>query len=308
MLLCGDSLQVLRGLDSESVQCCVTSPPYWGLRDYGAEGQFGLEKTPDEYVAKLVAVFAEVKRVLKNDGTLWLVLGDSYAGGSRGGIGGASTLEGGFQSQNQSRAERVARAKVAPGLKPKDLVGIPWLVAFALRSDGWWLRSEIIWHKPSCMPFSGTDRPTTAHESIFLLAKSSRYFYDAAAIEESVTWKGGPKNKSPVKRSLGAPQNVHKIGARETKNKRSVWKVSLQPYKGAHFATYPPKLIRPCILAGSRPGDTILDPFNGAGTTGLVAIGLGREYIGIDINPEYLELTRKRLAEVPVELFKRGLK
>jgi DNA modification methylase len=297
-------MQVLKTLPDESVQCCVTSPPYWGLRDYGSPDQLGLEKTPDEYVQNLVAVFREVKRVLKKDGTLWLNLGDSYNAGRNGGhAGGGNGLSRTTIGPQRSGVN-------APGLKPKDLVGVPWLVAFALRADGWYLRSEIIWHKRNPMPSSVTDRPTTSHEHIFLLAKSSRYYYDADAIKEQATHPEGPGNIRPTRRPPGEPDGedgnirgrLHKIGPRLDRNKRTVWSLSSQPYKLAHFATYPPKLIRPCILAGSRPGDTVLDPFNGAGTTGLVAMQLRRKYIGIDVNAEYLDLTRNRLAEVQQEI------
>ncbi len=311
-LLHGDALAMLKTLDTETVQTCVTSPPYWGLRDYGAEGQLGLEATPDEYVAKLVEIFREVRRVLAKDGTLWLNLGDSYAGGGRGGIGDASTLGGTGRNQNESRG---ANRGLAHGLKPKDLVGIPWMVAFALRADGWWLRSDIIWSKPNPMPESVRDRPTKAHEYIFLLAKSEKYYYDALSVKEPHAtghrkdkWQGRKYDgKGPAEDDGRRNGNVREYRLNpEGRNNRSVWNVTTSPYKGAHFATYPPKLIRPCILAGSRPGDLVLDPFNGAGTTGLVALELRRDYVGIDVNADYLALTRKRLAKVQQDLFVRG--
>jgi DNA modification methylase len=318
-LIHGDSLQMLKTLESESVQCCVTSPPYWGLRDYGVEGQLGLEKTPDEYVQKLVAIFREVKRVLKKDGTLWLNLGDSYAGGGRGGIGNASTLQGGQRNQNESRAEKVSVSKLGDGLKAKDLVGIPWLVAFALRADGWYLRSDIIWAKPNVMPESARDRPTRSHEYVFLLTKSPIYLYNGDAIKEPLSAASAARYKHGFKdKKTGTTKGLRVCGEAQPRgevvpqvtlktptgrSKRSVWIVTTQAFKGAHFATFPPKLIRPCVLAGSRAGDTVLDPFNGAGTTGLVATQLRRKYIGIDINEKYLEMTRTRLNEVQLEMF-----
>lgn len=307
----GDAIEVLRTIPSDTVQTCVTSPPYWGLRDYGVDGQLGLEKTPDEYVANMVAVFREVRRVLKPDGTLWINLGDSYSGAA-----------GGCQGKNGERATRAFTPHVPEkrgvGLKPKDMVGIPWSVAFALRADGWWLRSEIIWHKPNCMPLSVRDRPTPNHETIFLLAKSSSYFYDQDAIRE-------PQSRSSEKRIKAGYGDKYQQGLVDAKgyrgkyggqsgpkynpngrNKRTVWTVTTSPFKGAHFATFPPKLVTPCVLAGSRPGDIVLDPFNGAGTTGLVATQLRRNYIGIEINPAYVEMTKMRLAEVQQDLFTRG--
>jgi DNA modification methylase len=306
-LLHGDALAVLRTLPDESVQCCVTSPPYWGLRDYGAEGQLGLESSPDTYVANLVAVFREVNRVLKRDGTLWLNLGDSYV--SQGGTGHQGKHG---ERHNRSHTQRQLLAAAGNfGLKQKDLAGIPWRVAFALRDNGWYLRSDIIWHKPNVMPESVRDRPTKSHEYLFLFAKSDQYFYDADAIKEPVSAAtearcksplGGPKIEALAEANkTGVGRRTGMIGMREawkTRNKRTVWTVTTAPFRGAHFATFPPNLVRPCILAGSRPGDVVLDPFNGAGTTGLVALETGRSYVGIDINAEYLELTRRRLGIV----------
>ena len=305
-LLTGDCLEMLRTLPAASVQTCVTSPPYFGLRDYGVAGQIGLEETPEAYVAKLVAVFREVKRVLKSDGTVWINIGDSYS--SQGGPEPVQTRnpnrKGGSDSMNGGKP----RKSSGNGIKPKDLIGIPWMVAFALRADGWWLRSDIIWHKPNPMPENVTDRPTKAHEYIFLLAKSQKYFYDAEAIKEPGVGTEYDKTRRPLNRMVGARyitegkgQTV--VGASlgngsETRNKRDVWTVTTKSYKGAHFATFPPDLIEPCILAGSRPGDTVLDPFSGSGTTGAVSIKHGRSYIGIELNPEYIVLTKKRLAQV----------
>jgi DNA modification methylase len=315
-LYTGDCLDVLRTLPDACVQTCVTSPPYWGLRDYGVDGQMGLERTPDEYVAKMVEAFREVRRVLRDDGTLWLNIGDSYA----------ST------SKNRTEAQATAAtSKIVGGLKAKDLVGIPWMLAFALRADGWYLRQDIIWHKPSPMPESVTDRCTKAHEYIFLLSKSERYYFDAKAIAEE--GQGSPVEKKPAGWATEGPHTsvahqtakTHRkvnggacfgkqrdpIAAKsahaqsrefnrpiyEKRNKRSVWTVAAIGYAGAHFATFPPKLIEPCILAGSKQGDTVLDLFNGSGTTGEVALLYGRKYIGIELNPEYVELSRVRLTE-----------
>ena len=408
-LLQGDCLAVLKGLPNQSIQCCVTSPPYYGLRDYGTakweggdmncdhkkgepkwrsrdkstiayaesqghnleswgkicgkcgairiDDQIGLEETPEIYINKLVAVFSEVKRVLKDDGTLWVNMGDSYNAGRNGGWAGGNN--------GISRPEIAPKQSGVnvPGLKPKDLIGIPWMLAFALRADGanspqtmyavekirtallsdyetweevpdktrnviesldreyndahkggWWLRSDIIWHKPNPMPESVTDRPTKSHEYIFLLAKSQHYYCDMDAIKEPAAYdgrkdeqfKGAIKSYDGVMPN-GQPQSFAQNGhARWNKdenglrvrNKRDVWTVTTKPYKGAHFATFPPDLIEPCILAGSRIGDTVLDPFNGSGTTGAVAIKHNRDYIGIELNPAYIKLTEERLKQV----------
>ena len=264
----GDAIEVLKTIPDQSINTCVTSPPYWGLRDYGIDGQVGIEETPEEYVAKMVEVFREVKRVLRNDGTLWLNLGDSYAGNCS-------------QASNNGRAgfgnprERLVNRK-GEGLKPKDLVGIPWRVAFALQADGWYLRSDIIWHKPNPIPESVKDRPTKAHEYIFLLSKSPRYYYDYEAIKEPVTSK-----------QLGS-----------TRNRRSVWTVPTRPFPEAHFATFPPELIEPCVLAGCPIGGVVLDPFVGSGTTLLVATRHHRRSIGIELNPEYIKIAERRLKQI----------
>jgi len=382
----GDVLERLAEMPDESVHCVVTSPPYWGLRDYGTgewvggdvecdhvapdrggrdpatsakqltsvgtlayqysdvcgkcgaarkDKQLGLEATPAEYVAKMVEVFAEIRRVLREDGTCWLNLGDSYAGS---GPSGASyqpettrrresmKTDGAF-SVSKTLGERgltyAKKKPVAPqGLKPKDLVGIPWRVAFALQADGWYLRSDIIWHKPNPMPESVRDRPTKAHEYVFLLTKSRRYHYDSDAIAEPATAdharnidsttepSGGlmPEHKGLRKKGLDKKQDqlgkrtytgfndrYFSVPAPETRNRRTVWSISTKPYSEAHFATFPPELPELCIKAGCPKGGTVLDPFSGAGTTGLVALRLGRSYIGIELNPEYAEMSRRRI-------------
>lgn len=298
MILHGDCLEKLRELPGGSIHCCVTSPPYWGLRDYGVEGQLGLEKTPEEYVQKMVEVFREVRRVLRDDGTLWLNLGDSYNAGRDGGHAG-----GGKQGSHVKYVQR-SGANV-PGLKPKDLVGIPWRVALALQADGWYLRQDIIWHKPNPMPESVRDRCTKSHEYIFLLSKAERYRFDHEAIREPAVEPKGPGNKRPgfvSNQRKGENANlrgsIHKIGPRETRNKRSVWTVTTKTFKEAHFATFPPDLIEPCILAGCPKDGTVLDPFFGAGTTGFVASKLGRNWVGIELNPSYVDIAERRLAAV----------
>jgi DNA modification methylase len=318
-------------LADETVQVCVTSPPYWGLRDYklGAAG-IGLEKTPEEYVSNIVQVFREVRRVLRDDGTIWVNLGDSYSGGGRGNYDVVSENKGNGASRGLGRP-------TVPGLKPKDLVGIPWRVAFALQADGWYLRSDIIWHKPNPMPESVRDRPTKSHEYLFLLSKQPRYYYDAEAIAEpaspnthmrisqdlanqvgSFRANGGNKTNGPMRAVVkGSTRKLAEAGSGiaanrdfesalamkvENRNRRDVWTVPTQPYRGAHFATYPEKLVEPCILAGSKAGDVVLDPFCGSGTTGAVAVKHGRDFIGIDMSAEYLELARRRIGEAQVLL------
>jgi DNA modification methylase len=303
-ILQGDCREVLATLPEQSVQTCVTSPPYWGLRDYGVGGQLGLERTPDEYVAKMVETFRAVRRVLRDDGTLWLNLGDSYAGGKTGRDDADRPHSAGQErGQYDVGADAVYRNKqrpVPPGLKPKDLVGIPWRVAFALQADGWYLRSDIIWHKPNPMPESVSDRPTKAHEYLFLLTKSERYYYDADAVSEPTTCpergREALNGEDAVARKLRGFGNH--LGTYGTRNRRTVWTVATRPYKGAHFATFPPKLIEPCILAGCPVGGTVLDPFGGSGTTGEVAERHGRNAILIELNASYLPLQRERLAKV----------
>jgi len=293
------------------VQTCVTSPPYFGLRDYGHAEQIGLEATPAAYVTEIVAVLAEVRNLLADDGTLWLNLGDSYAG-----------LRGVQVSQTKHRTHQYGqanRAKELPaGLKAKDLIGIPWRVAFALQEAGWYLRSDIIWHKPNPMPESVTDRPTKAHEYLFLLSKSESYYCDMAAIREPAEYRtpNSPQSiKSPygqrfTRRAAKAEASPRNDGNEwnecdgrgftptyEGRNKRSVWTVSTTPYPGAHFATFPAELIEPCILAGSRTGDVVLDPFMGSGTTAQVAEALGRQWIGCEVNADYMPLQAQRLSQ-----------
>ena len=301
----GDCLASLRMMPDQSVQCCITSPPYWGLRDYGHDGQIGLESTPDAYVARMVEVFREVRRVLRDDGTLWLNLGDSYA---RNGGGVESKMNTVHKMKVGQKATYLAGAiqtinTVPEGLKSKDLVGIPWRVAFALQSDGWYLRQDIIWHKPNPMPESVTDRCTKAHEYVFLLTKSARYCYDAEPLYEPATNRSCG-NIQPAK----APRtgdvkhrtkiNLHMIEAAEHRNRRSVWSIATKPYSGAHFAVMPEALAEPCLLAGSRPGDAVLDPFTGSGTVGAVAIRHGRSFIGCELNLEYIALARQRINSV----------
>jgi site-specific DNA-methyltransferase (cytosine-N4-specific) len=253
----GDASRVLRAMPSNSVQCVVTSPPYWGLRDYNIPDQIGLERTLPEFVARLRTTFAEVRRVLRNDGLFWLNIGDGYTSGNRGWRA--------PDKKNRARAMEV-RPDTPDGLKPKDLMGIPWRLAFALQDDGWFLRADIIWNKPNAMPESVKDRPTRAHEYLFMLSKSEKYYYDRQAILDA-----------------------------NGRNKRSVWDINTTAYAGAHFATFPAKLIEPCIKASTRPGDFVLDPFFGSGTAGVAAAALGRKYIGIELHPDYISLARQRL-------------
>lgn len=313
----GDCLDVLRTLPDESVHCCVTSPPYWGLRDYGVAGQFGLEKTPDEYVAAMVAVFAEVRRVLRDDGTLWLNLGDSYAGGGNyRGVNSEDSLTSKQASNRGAKglSQALGSAGKDSGVAPKNLIGIPWRVAFALQADGWYLRSDIIWHKPNPMPESVTDRPTKAHEYLFLFSKAPKYYYDAEAImEESIYGDHHAKYQGTYARhKIVAMQNngalngdQYQEGLRRPavnpmhRNRRSVWTVPTSPYSEAHFATFPPDLIKPCILAGCPVGGTVLDPFGGSGTTGMVALELGRSAVLIELNPEYVKLAERRCDVTP---------
>ena len=311
----GDCRAILTGLPAESVHCCVTSPPYWGLRNYGVEGQLGVEETPEAYVEKMVDIFQEVRRVLRDDATLWLNLGDSYAndtkwGGSTGGKH-VSALHG---------KSGVGRQKVRTGLKAKDLIGIPWRVALALQADGWYLRSDIIWNKPNPMPESVTDRPTKAHEYVFLMSKSKTYYYDADAIKmplaESTVGRppadfGGAKGRAAAAaispgdpRYRGGPNGTqwgnafdYQISCPDGRNKRSVWTIATQPFPQAHFAVFPEALPEICIKAGCPQGGVVLDPFAGAGTTLKVARDLGCKGIGIELNPEYIEIIKGRMEQ-----------
>jgi DNA modification methylase len=344
----GDALERLREMPDESVHCCVTSPPYWGLRDYGVSGQLGLEDNPNEYVIAMLEVFSEVRRVLRSDGTLWLNIGDSYVAGGRGGGGSFADERPGWDGVPMEFGKK----RGIPGLKPKDLCGIPWLLAFALRSDGWYLRQDIIWSKPNPMPESVTDRCTKAHEYLFLLSKSARYYYDQDAIREPLRdasiarliqdvenqtgsdrvpgktngnmkavrfggTKYGDDESEQTRTKSGkewTPKQAGSGGINDnrsgyfdkdtgeplcgsTANRKSVWTVTTQGYSEAHFATFPPKLIEPCILAGCLEGGTVLDPFCGAGTTGLVATRLQRNFVGIELNPAYVKMAERRITE-----------
>jgi len=302
-ILTGDCVETLKELEDESIHMCVTSPPYYGLRDYGHDGQIGLEETPEEYVQKMVEVFREVKRVLRDDGTLWLNIGDSYAGSGKGGQS-AEKRSKGWQPEYGNKGATY-------GLKPKDLIGIPWMLAFALRADGWYLRQDIIWHKPNPMPEPVKDRCSKAHEYIFLLSKNKKYYYDVEAIKE----KGVMTASSSAGSRQQDTRNTHGLGGgndginkakaelrkqletlgHSMRNKRSVWTVNTKPFRGAHFAVFPPDLIKPCILAGSPVGGTVLDPFGGSGTTACVALEHGRNAVLCELNPEYVALAEERI-------------
>lgn len=302
----GDCRQVMTEMPQKFVQTVVTSPPYWGLRDYGVGGQLGLEATPDEYVRNMVEVFRGVRRVLRDDGTVWLNLGDTFL--SSGGQRTYGSSDGGTGRGPGTRRHDVAAA----GLKPKDLVGIPWRVAFALQSDGWYLRSDIIWSKPNPMPESITDRPTKAHEYLFLLTKSPRYYYDADAIKEEAIHAGAVvKASNPLtaknasKGTYGATAagfTQHDTLVATHRNARTVWTIATQPYPGAHFATMPEALAEPCVKAGSKTGDVVLDPFGGSGTVAQVANRLNRRAVLIDLNPEYIRQQMKRASDIPLGL------
>jgi DNA modification methylase len=306
-ILTGDCRETLRELPDGSVQCCVTSPPYYGLRDYGVDGQIGMEPTLQEYVAAIVAVFAEVKRTLARDGVLWLNLGDTYAstGGDHGasdrnqrGVGAARTHAAGGGDQGVRRPPS--------GLKAKDLIGVPWRVAFALQADGWYLRQDVIWSKPNPMPESVTDRCTKAHEYVFLLAKSERYYFQAKAIAEPAIYAGATVQNSSSRMDGLGKHGATRAGFKgdvkvaDTRNRRSVWTVATQPFDGAHFATMPEELATLCVLSGSRPGDVVLDPFFGSGTVGKVAEQLGRQWIGCELNQDYADIARVRTAQIGI--------
>ena len=282
-VLFGDALEQLKKLESESVNTCVTSPPYYNLRDYGTPGQIGREETPEEYISKLTAVFREVHRVMRPDGTLWVNIGDSYA------------------------------AKSGPqscGYKGKDLIGVPWMLAFALRRDGWYLRQDIIWQKPNAMPESVRDRCTKSHEYIFLLSKADRYYFNSEAIKEPADIKYAKRYNSPFmcgkkEKELGKQRGANTAGMRKFtgfRNKRDVWTISIGSFKGEHFAVFPEKLVEPCILAGCPEGGTVLDPFTGSGTTGVVAKRLRRDFVGIEINAEYADMAVRRISTIAKEV------
>ena len=309
-ILNGDCIEMMKTLPEQSVNCCVTSPPYFGLRDYGHEGQIGLEETPEAFVQKMVEVFREVKRVLRDDGTLWLNLGDSYYN-YRPGKGQALAKQSCASNDQELPQSCARRGNKLDGLKEKDLIGIPWRVAFALQADGWYLRSEIIWHKPNPMPESVTDRPTKSHEQIFLLTKSARYYYDADAVKEDISnstierWGENPPRKNASKQGFkaGSVKGESCMGANPSgRNRRSVWTIATAPYSGAHFATFPPELIRPCILAGCPKGGVVLDPFGGSGTTAAVANEENRNAILCELNPDYIPLINERINAVEPKL------
>lgn len=299
----GCCIDVLAELPEQSVNTCITSPPYFGLRDYGNDGQIGLEETPDAYVAKMVEVFRAVRRVLRDDGTVWLNLGDSYSSFKDQSVR-QQTLAGKSRDEPHSgkAANRNGTMLAKQGLKNKDLIGIPWRVALALQADGWYLRQDIIWAKPNPMPESVTDRCTKAHEYIFLLTKNAKYYYDQEAIREPIKHNCDGTIRAIARTADGAlgGENQHNIEERiynEVKgaNRRSVWTVTTKPYAGAHFATFPPDLIEPCVMAGCPSGGVVLDPFSGSATTGQVALQQGRKYIGIELNQEYQELAIERI-------------
>lgn len=350
-IITGDARQRLAELPDASVHCVVTSPPYWGLRDYGVASQIGLEPDFRDYIATMVEVFREVRRVLRADGTMWLNMGDSFYAGNKGTKDALDRVSAGTKQVTNagSRYLRSPTRQPQASLKPKDLIGMPWRIAFALQEDGWWLRQDIIWHKPNPMPESVNDRPTTAHEYLFLLSKSQRYYYDAEAIRETAVADdvgdmdggaqrlpdGGNANEGRNYRQPNSPLSIKSphgqgftrragIGAKGnartfrggsyvggkpgprteignvpnknfSRNKRTVWTIATVPFPEAHFATFPPALVEPCILAGCPKSGTVLDPFFGAGTTGLVADRLGRHCIGIELNPEYAEMARRRI-------------
>lgn len=315
-IIIGDALDVLRKMPDCYIDCCVTSPPYYGLRNYGMDGQIGLESSPEEYIDRLIGIFREVRRVMKDDGTLWINIADSYATRS------------GLQPPNTRNKCGHTAKSIPAGYKAKDLIGVPWMLAFALRADGWYLRQDIIWHKPNCMPESVTDRFTKSHEYVFLLSKSKRYYFDWMAVQEPAvgfdissprgskgcltpnagrrkgnaksfrgggTYTGGKSFYNGTQAERGTHGNM--LNETGLRHRRDVWSISTHGYSGAHFATFPEKLIEPCILAGCRPGGTVLDPFLGSGTTASVSEKNGRFCIGIELNPDYVLLAKERIAE-----------
>lgn len=342
-ILQGDCLEMVKTLPDNSIDCCITSPPYYGLRDYGVDGQIGLEETPEDYIEKLTSLFREVRRVLKDDGTLWVNIGDSYVAKPKSNYGGIGA---GLNDKSYGTGDSLLGYKCQSDryksllneYKNKDLIGIPWMLAFALRNDGWYLRQDIIWHKPNPMPESVKDRCTKSHEYIFLLSKSPHYYFDYEAIQEEATGYDGRKdtmhkgsNKyiqecmpGMQKQEMASraherwkfknlqdkgqtTQTMHERRAEgkqdilyPVRNKRDVWRVPTKPNKEAHFATYPEELIKPCILSGCRQDGVVLDPFFGSGTTGRVALSLNRNYIGVELNPEYIKIAEKRTSDVQI--------
>ena len=296
-ILVGDVLHRISEISDGSVQCVVTSPPYWGLRDYGNDDQIGLEQNPQDYIDAMVKVFREVKRVLANDGVLWINIGDSYSGSGKGPAGNLG------KTHNERHLEHKTGGIVPDGMKPKDLVGIPWMLAFALRADGWYLRQDIIWHKPNPMPESVTDRCTKSHEYVFMLTKSAKYYFDNDAIKEPSANLGTTKIRFGGNKygDSDDPKHNTKSGQEYTdtgfRNKRDVWTIPTKPFKGSHFAVMPEALVEPCVLASSRTEDTVFDPFSGSGTVGVVANRLGRHYVGCELNAEYANLSRERLED-----------
>ncbi len=294
-ILYGDALDRLKDLESGSVNTCVTSPPYYNLRDYGTAGQIGMEGTPEEYISDLVEVFREVRRVLRPDGTLWVNIGDSYA-----------TSSGSQPPTNTRNAQGHTAKSVPTGYKRKDMIGIPWMLAFALRADGWYLRQDIIWEKPNTMPESVRDRCTRSHEYIFLLSKGPKYYFDAGAISEPISDKSLKRYERKGERGRPMFWDCDGEGAvkyqEARKNKRDVWSIPTGGFKGEHFAVFPERLVEPCILAGSPEGGVVLDPFTGSGTTGAVAKRLGRDFIGVEINPRYRRMAIDRIAAVATAL------
>lgn len=299
-VLHGNALEMLRFVKAKSVNTCITSPPYYNLRDYGTPGQIGMEETPEKYIESLVMVFREVWRVLRADGTLWINIGDSYA-----------TSSGPQPPTNTRNSQGHTEKRVPSGYKRKDLIGIPWLLAFALQKDGWYLRQDIIWHKTNTMPENVRDRCVKSHEYIFLLSKSARYYFDAAAISEPVTGEStkrylacegqqeiffGGKKYGADRSEETRTKSGKAYRPKPYRNKRDVWSVATAGFKGAHFATFPEKLVEPCVLAGSPPGGMVLDPFAGSGTTGVVAKRLGRNFVGVELNPEYKKMAEDRIA------------
>ena len=301
-IILGDCIKGMKTLPDGCVHTCVTSPPYFGLRDYGNPDQIGLERTPKEYVTKMIEVFREVRRILRDDGTLWLNLGDSYAGYH----GNSKVPDDQAPSNKSGYIENMRSSTVGmSGLKQKDLIGIPWRVAFALQEDGWYLRQDIIWHKPNPMPESVEDRCTKAHEYIFLLTKSPRYYYDHEVIKEPVASSTIDRlNQKNLENQVGSSRvpgktngNMKAVGGTEKRNKRSVWTVNTKPFKGAHFATFPKDLIEPCVLAGCPVGGVVFDPFTGSGTTAVVALNNQRNFVGTELNPDYVEIAETRIKD-----------